>query len=333
MLPLLTLHLQQSGMVTSPEIQNYLRSWERSQAVFTLTVSAELFQVLERLASLDVGVLVTKGPALSVRCYGQPWMRQYGDLDLVVRDKDIESIIGGMLELGYESRLSLSAIHAAKSPGEYVVTSKDKKVHVEFHTEKTFRYHPKPLRIEGLFERRSTLAIDGHNVPVLSLEDELVLICIHGAKHFWERLMWISDVAALISSQAPNWERTMAIANEVGAERMLFLGLLLASDVLGAELPPNVEAKVRAHHTVGKLGMQIQSQLASREPQALGILQRSAFRVKSTGGLFQGLAYLLRLTLSPTEEDWTEGKESRAAFLEAIGRPFRLARKYHRPRN
>jgi len=38
------------------------------------------------------------------------------------------------------------------------------------------------------------------------MEDELVLICIHGAKHFWERLMWIADVAALISRQtAINW--------------------------------------------------------------------------------------------------------------------------------
>jgi len=44
------------------------------------------------------------------------------------------------------------------------------------------------------------------DVSALSVEDELVLICIHGAKHFWERLMWIADVAALISAQtAINW--------------------------------------------------------------------------------------------------------------------------------
>ena len=255
-------------------------------------------------------------------------MRQYGDLDLIVRDKDIKSIVEEMVKLGYESRLSLSAIHAAKSPGEYVVTNNDKRVHVEFHTEKTLRYNPKPLRIDGLFDRRSTVAIDGHKIPALSPEDELVLLCVHGAKHFWERLMWISDVAALICSQAPAWGRTAAIANEFGAERMLLLGLLLASDVLGAELPLDIEAMVRADRVVGKLGVQIQSQLACQEPQALGILQRAAFRFKSAGSLLQGLAYLLRLTLSPTEEDWTEGNQSRPALLEAIGRPLRLARKY-----
>jgi len=328
MLPLLIVRLQQLAVSISPEIQTYLRSWERSQTIFTLTLTAELFLILERLANLDVGVLVTKGPALSVRCYGDVRMRQYGDLDLIVRDKDIKSIVEEMVKLGYESRLSLSAIHAAKSPGEYVVTNNDKRVHVEFHTEKTLRYNPKPLRIDGLFDRRSTVAIDGHKIPALSPEDELVLLCVHGAKHFWERLMWISDVAALICSQAPAWGRTAAIANEFGAERMLLLGLLLASDVLGAELPLDIEAMVRADRVVGKLGVQIQSQLACQEPQALGILQRAAFRFKSAGSFLQGLAYLLRLTLSPTEEDWTEGNQSRPALLEAIGRPLRLARKY-----
>jgi len=66
---------------------------------------------------------------------------------------------------------------------------------VEFHTERTFRYHPRPLQMEKLFERSAYVVIDGREVPVLSLEDELVLICVHGAKHFWERLMWIADVA------------------------------------------------------------------------------------------------------------------------------------------
>ena len=40
--------------------------------------------------------------------------------------------------------------------------------------------------------------MDGRDVPALSLEDELVLICVHGAKHFWERLMWTADIAAMV---------------------------------------------------------------------------------------------------------------------------------------
>jgi hypothetical protein len=39
----------------------------------------------------------------------------------------------------------------------------------------------------------------------------------------------------------------------------------------------------------------------------------------------------LRLSLSPTEEDWVAGaEEKRPGMLDAIARPFRLARKYGR---
>jgi hypothetical protein len=187
------------------------------------------------------------------------------------------------------------------------------------------------LDIERLFKRAS-VTIDGREVPALSLEDELVLICVHGAKHFWERLMWIADVSALISSrQAPDFNRAIAVAQEVGAERILRLGLRLAMDVLGAKLPASLEASVRSDRAVSKLAAQIQTRLPSREPRGMGVLQRAAFRVRMRGGLLSGAAYLLRLSLSPTEEDWTPGKEgNRPAFIDAISRPFRLAKKYSR---
>jgi hypothetical protein len=49
------------------------------------------------------------------------------------------------------------------------------------------------------------------------------------------------------------------------------------------------------------------------------------------GNFFEGLAYLLRLSISPTEEDWVpEGKGNRPGLVEAIRRPFRLAKKHSR---
>jgi hypothetical protein len=314
------------------EVRATLRESRRAQAILTLQLTAELFHVLERLAEADIETLVTKGPALSVRCYGEPGMRQYGDLDLIVRETDIRRATQVMLAHAYEPRVPLTAIDAKKIPGEYAFQKAGTQLLVEFHTERTFRYHPRRLLIENLFDRRSSVNIDGRDVPALSLEDELVLICVHGAKHFWERLMWIADVAALISSkQPPDWDRVMAAAREVGAERILHLGLRLALDLLGAELPAQVEANVRSDRAVSKLAAQIESRLAFPEPQGIGILQRAAFRVRMRGGLLSGAAYLLRLSLSPTEEDWAPGKDgNRFALLDAINRPLRLAKKHRR---
>src|SRR3981081_1775201 len=99
-------------------------------------------------------------------------------------------------------------------PGEYAFRKSDTQLLVEFHTEQTFRYHPRRLQLQKLFERSEFVAIDGRDVPALSLEDELVLICVHGAKHFWERLMWIADVAALVSRQTGiDWQRVAESAD------------------------------------------------------------------------------------------------------------------------
>jgi hypothetical protein len=322
-------------LLVPPEALVKLQELRRTQAVFALQLTAELFRVLERFAASGIDVLVTKGPALSVRCYGKPDVRQYGDLDLIVRESDISRATQLMVDFAYEPRVPLKAIEAKRSPGEYVFRRVGTEVLVEFHTERTFRYHPRRLPIEKLFQRRAFVTIDGRDVPALSLEDEIVLICVHGAKHFWERLMWIADVAALISAkQAPDWTRVMAAAREVGAERILRLGLRLASDVLGAQLPAELETSVQSDRTVAKLAAQIQNRLASRKPREIGVIERAIFRMRMRGGLLAGAAYLLRLSLSPTEEDWTPGKEAdSSALMDALSRPLRLAKKHGRRSN
>jgi Uncharacterised nucleotidyltransferase len=315
--------------ILSAENRERLRGWRRSHALFTLNLTAEMFRLLDAFAADGIGILVIKGPVLSARCYSDPGLRQYGDLDLIVRDKDILRSTELMVGLGYEPSVPLTAIRAKKIPGEYNFRQSSNKLLVEFHTERTFRYHPRPLPVEELFKRQVRVNIDSHEVPALSPEDELILICIHGAKHFWEQLSYIADVAAFIGHQQLDWARVMSAAAEVGGERMLFVGLRLAADILGAPLPDRMVGQVRRDRTVGRLAGQIGRWLPAAGTAPPGIFERARFRMRMHGGLLSSPAYLFRLSFSPTEEDWVEGAENkRHWFLDALGRPFRLARKY-----
>lgn len=332
MLPLLAMRLRDvDAAIVPPEICERLRNWQRAQVVFTLSLTGELFRLLDRFAASGIETLLTKGPVLSMRCFGDPGLRQYGDLDLIVRGRDIQRSMEEMIALGYESKVPLTAMQAQKFPGEYVFARRDSGLLIEFHTEHTFRYHPRPLPVEKLFERQICVRVDGHDVPSLSTEDELLLISIHGAKHFWERLMWIADVAALVSRQSVDWDHALNAAREVGAERMLRVGLLLAAEVLDARLPAEVAADARSDRSAADLVAQIAKRLPLAYSTPLGIFERAAFRIRMRGGYLNGAAYLLRLSLSPTEEDWVSGSEDKRPWLlDAIGRPFRLARKYGR---
>ena len=314
------------------QIKQTLVNRQRSRIFFTLRLTAELFCILDRFNLAGIGALVVKGPVLAVQAYGDPAMRSFGDLDLLVRQRDIRRATELMIAAGYVPSVSLRAIDAGKIPGQYLFSKPDSKLLVELHNDCTLRYFPRRLPLEEFFARQILVSLDSRETPALSVEDELVLICIHGAKHFWERLMWIADVAALISRQTGiDWYRVADSARAVAAERMLHTGLRLAADLLKAQLPGDVLATVQADRMAGRLAQQTCRWLPAAGHAPPALFERAAFRLRMRGGLLSALVYLLRLSLSPTEEDWEDGAHGKGHwFIEAARRPFRLARKHSR---
>jgi len=316
-----------------PEIQQALLERQREQNFLTLRLTGELFRLLELLNRNEISALVIKGPVLAVEAYADPAMRSYGDLDLLVRQRDIRRATGLLIGSGYQATVSLDAIRAGKIPGQYLFCKPDSKLLVELHNNLTLRYFPRPVPIEDFIARRIRVRVDGHEVPAPSLEDHLVLICVHGAKHFWKRLGSIADVAGLMARQPGiGWERAGLSANAVQAEHLLHTGLRLAMDVLHAELPEPIAARVREDAVAAKLAARVLHWLPAPGYAHLVLFERAAFRLRMRGNFLAAPAYLLRLSFSPTEEDWqADGKMmSSNPVLDALRRPFRLARKYSR---
>ena len=318
--------------IVSAEKRSALVELHRAQVFRTLGMTRELFCLLDLFAAKDIEALVVKGPVLAIDAYGDPAIRSYGDLDLLVRQRDIRRSTGVLEAAGYEATVPLSAIDARKIPGQYLFSRPDSRLLVELHNDLTLRYFPRRLPIEELFARQTRVRIDGHDVPALSLEDELVYISVHGATHFWERLGWIADVAALVTRQKDiNWQAATKTAELVGAERMLMIGLCLASDLLYARLSAPVLAALERDAGAAKLAASVRGWLRGAGNTSPTLFERVAFRLRMRGNAFSAPAYLLRLSLSPTEEDWKGGApENRHGFFDALSRPFRLARKYGR---
>ncbi len=364
---------------------------QRTQIFFTLRMSAELFRLTElfaaafpertagqspeqsadrfteqrsvpgrigvsgqRATAQDSAMLVVKGPALAMQAYGDAAMRNYGDLDFLVRQADIARATQLMMDAGYQPQIPLSAIAAGKIPGQYMFRQSEAKLLVELHNDRTMRYYPRGLPIEQLFARSVRVAMDGREIPTPAIEDHLILICIHGAKHFWERLMWIADVAALIARHPEmDWPRAFVAAEEAGAESMLHGGLLLAANVLQLQLPGEILARAQADAAARAMTEQVlqwlpaagesspsaiergelareahESGIHQRGAHERGLLQRGLFRMRMRGGVARGAGYFLRLLFSPTEEDWDANATESSSFMDVLKRPFRLAKKH-----
>ena len=308
---------------------------QRSHVLSALSLIAEMIGILNRFSEAGIQSLVLKGAALSLQAYGDATARQYGDVDLLVRQKDIYRATEIMTLAGFNADVPLAAVAAGKIPGEYLFSRPNSKVIVELHTEKTLRYFPNTLAMERLFDQNATLDLNGHAVPTLSSEDAVVAMCTHGAKHCWERLMWIADVSAMLSRQTGmDWEGVARIAESLGAQRIVYTGLLLARDLLHAPVPAAVEEQARADGWACKLASRIEAWLPAAGEASPGLLRRAVFRAQMRGGFLHGLGYLTRLVFSPTEEDWREGHEHKSSRLLETGRRLvRLVGKYGRDSN
>jgi Uncharacterised nucleotidyltransferase len=309
-----------------------LRQAFHQNAGHSLLLTAELFRILEACQASGIRAIPYKGPALAELAYGNVALRQFSDLDIILRQHDITGVYAVMSNLGYEAHLPLPPATQIREriPGQYGFTQDAGRALVEIHTERTLRYFPIPLDVDALIGRLELVPVGGRSLLSLSVEDALPALCVHASKHFWERISWIADIAELAQiDRGVDWELTLTRARSLGAERMLLLGLHLAHDVLDAPLPENVLQRVQADRTVPLLGYHVHQQLSSGAGETPGVARRAMFRLRMRGSYWTGINYVLRLATAPTEEDWSQVRlKGPLSPLYAAFRPFRLLRKY-----
>lgn len=217
-----------------PAAREELAERARLAAARALLQRDQARRVVDLLAGRGVEALVLKGPALAAR-WESPALRESGDLDLLVRRRDAARAWSALLESGWKE-----ALPVAPRARRAVL--------------RTEREHPftgggaLPLDLHwGLFDPHSWPAPDEEalwsraepfepGLRGLGRADALLFLCQHGAKHLWERLVWLADLARLAPG-AP-WAEVRAAARARGAERALDLALRLGREALDLSLPP-----------------------------------------------------------------------------------------------
>jgi hypothetical protein len=178
---------------------------------------------------------------------------------------------------------------------------------------------------------RRLIAVElcGRRVTTFSIEDTLVMLCVHGSKHFWERLLWILDVAQLVRIQKVDWTLLKAIAAELDSTRVVLLGLYLAHDWFGSPLPAQLREEIRRDGAIRELAEKVGEQFAGISGPTVGVVPRALLRIRMRDGIAQGLRHTWRLALSPTESD--RQKVNLPLWLTPfyiLVRPWRLLREY-----
>lgn len=299
-------------------------------ARWNLLLMAELIRALQALERGGVQAVPFKGPVLAQQAYGDLALRQFSDLDIVLPHSQLAEAHRALEGLDYRSESAAAAMAAGRIPGQYAYRHDGRGVLIELHSEKTLRYLPVPLDWKALEARFETVSVDGRLLRTFSAEDTLMLLCVHGTKHFWTRLGWVCDIARLV--QAPrgiDWRRAETLARKMRCRRMWLLGLALADRLLAARLPEEVARQIRDDARVGALARRVQDQFLVSGESGVSAGERLRFRAHSQDSLATGIRQVSIFATRPTDEDWQSSALPRwAGPLYAILRPLRIARAY-----
>jgi len=316
----------------SPAQLNVLREATAPSTAAGMALLRELLHLHRLFEAVQILVIPYKGPLLAWVAYGSFIRREYLDLDFAVEQKYIPDAVAVLKSAGYRPQFDPREAHAGQhgiAPGQYAFLSHPQKILAEFHTERTLRYFPIPIDFQDLTTRLMTVEIGGQRLRTFSIEDTLVMLCVHGAKHFWERLGWVLDIAKLATAQEVDWALLTQIAAKMESTRVLLLGLYLAHDLFDAPLPENLLEEICRDRTVQELAEKVYEQYAGISDPSAGVLPRAVFRFQLRDGVGQGLRHTLRLAMSPTESDRQTVRLPRwLTPLYMLVRPWRLLREY-----
>jgi hypothetical protein len=208
----------------------------------TLALAAELIILLRLLDGAGVVALPWKGPMLAKRVYGQVFLRQFIDLDILVPEASWTAALALLQERGYRPMRDGygEPQRAVLDPDRYCLLLYNEAlgIGVELH----WRFAAQSFRLDfdypKFWAESSVGDFFGAPARLAPAEVELINLCAHGSKHYWKRLSWICDVHfSIVANNNLDWDLVFNSARKLRCARMLRLGLLLGRRILGTSLP------------------------------------------------------------------------------------------------
>jgi hypothetical protein len=337
MLPLVYSHVSATcaSEIPAPLLEELREQFQESSRR-NLLLASELLKTLRLFEADGIPALAYKGPTLAALSYGNLALRHFADLDVLVQKNDLRRAAEILGRQGYRYRRQAPMTRVQEAvfrrfACELLFVRDDGRAKIDLHWGILPKMFAFPLEVRELWSRAAKTPLGGGSVFTLSPEDLLLVLCVHNSKHRWERLGWICDIAELIERQTIDWDQVFERARRLGSERMLRLGLFLASDLLRAKLPPRIFAATRADPVVISLARRAVDGLFAAADAPPHNVEDVGFYFRARERLRDKARFVVRAVTTPTANEVAlVALPAALSFLYYVLRPLRLMTKYGR---
>ncbi len=172
----------------------------------TLALKALTHTVSDTFKARQIPVVFLKGTPLNTLLYGEVFRRFSRDIDLLVAQDHFWEAHDALLSLGYQPQSDIYRRMAAqKLPPtvDFSYVHPDHHHVIELHSQ-VHEVNPIPLIPFTQVEE----------IPIPQPEAYFLYLCFHGAKHCWQRIAWLVDIAQFVQKVPLDWEKIDALMRE-----------------------------------------------------------------------------------------------------------------------
>jgi hypothetical protein len=271
-MPLLYRNLSQVCSDSTPEnILGPLRARFEAQTAHARRHAEELVRILPLFKDHGIPAVPYKGPALAQKLYGDLALREFGDLDIQIFERDVPKAQDLIRRLGYK----FVSLKDTDSLAEYIRTDPDCELrfyrsdgtHLELHWRFLKRLACVKHDPERFLQRTEMIWLAGAQVPSLPLEVYLLILSLHATKHKWGQLKLTCDIAEILGHADLDWKYVLHEADDLGLKRMLAVSALLAEDPLEVATPVELARGLKIDRTAQALAAEVRCGLFEEPDQ------------------------------------------------------------------
>jgi len=292
-----------------------------------MLMTSELVKIITLLDDNNIEAVPFKGPLLSHTAYGNITLRQYADLDILVDEDLLDQAVALLYQHDYlYDEKEYQHIINNKSIFHDISLTKSS-VSFELH----WRLFSDEFTIDlnSINLKENLIEVSMANYKFKSFKNEMLIIYLvtHGAKHNWERVEWLLDIAKIIQNHSINWQELSQLMKRTKTEKILLSTLYLCHTILALQLPPEIIKQINKQKYL-KLSKQFEElfyqDFRSLITQKVATKKISKIQYLLLDGFTNKSLFVLSL-LKPTEVDFQVIQLPKSMkFLYYIIRPFNI---------
>jgi len=193
--------------------------------------------------------ILLKGSHLAEKIYIHSLLRPMCDIDILVKDEDIDRAYNLLLSKGYAEKYEEGDLKIVKDVfvNHYPALVRPNWLPVEIH-----RYLFENIELKNLpmiWARARETDIDGNLTKIMSIKDILLYMAIHGLKYNTSKLgiHFLYDLHVILSNCDIDWNLVVELLreDEWGNSKTLYSSLILAKEFFGTIIPEDFMERIK----------------------------------------------------------------------------------------